>query len=174
MMDHKTRLNMGAKGQVMLMIAAIGTDKKMELVNKYQDSTKKLLNKNDHCMMVGSCLNITARLITRGATEQEVNSSVEHLQVLIMAGKYPMNIRRSFEDHNLSDIYAKYFSSEDPKDILEKRRKLVEERERIRKERKEKISNMLDSGCTMEYIAEELMLPESTVRHLADHLNDDK
>lgn len=173
MMDHKTRQSMEAKGQVMLMIAAIGTDKKMELVNKYQDSTRNPLSKNNHRMLVGSWLNNAARLISRGATEEEVNSAVEHLQVLIMAGKYPMDIQRSHKEHRLLEICRKYFGPENPKDILRKRREAIEKMEKLRKEKKDTVKSMVENGCTIEHIANSLAMPESSVQYIALHLDDD-
>ena len=43
---------------------------------------------------------------------------------------------------------------------------MMEKREETRKKLKEKVQNYLDSGCTYEYIAEELMMPESTIRSI--------
>ena len=63
------------------------------------------------------------------------------------------------------DTFYKDFIEEE-KDVLKKRKELVEKARENRKELKEKIQNYLDSGCTYAYIADELAIPVSTIRNI--------
>lgn len=170
-MDHKTIENREARADVMMMIAGIGDDKKKELLEKYK-CERDPISKNRQRLLVGNWFNNAVTMLKKGATEEELNRVVEHIIVLMMAHSYPVDFYRSYKDNDLLNLSEKYVvhyrkvKNEEGEMILEKRKRLVEEKEKWRKETKEKIQNMKDSGCTNEYIAEELMIPESTVRNI--------
>ena len=114
----------------------------------------------------------------KGATEAELLRVAEHIVVLLHAVKRQLNIQRSYKDHDLYSLSRKYFTVYkkvktpdgeiimEKESVLEKRRRLHEEFMKRKDELKEQIQNYLDSGCTYQYIANELMLPESTIRNI--------
>ncbi|MDT3388615.1 MAG: hypothetical protein LIR46_12770 [Bacteroidota bacterium] len=182
MIDHKTIVNRDAKAEIQLLIAEIKDDRKDELFKKYYDPDKCLKNRNSQKILIGNWLNNATIMLKKGATESEINDVVEHIVVLLHAAKKQLNVQKSYLDRNLLDLTRKYFGVykqgklEDGEIqivkyknndcVLEKRKKLVEENKKRRDELREKIQNYLDSGCSYEYIANELAIPESTVRNI--------
>ena len=179
MMDHKTMLNRTAKANIQLMLAEIPDERKNELIKKYYNPEKCLKSTNSQKILIGNWFNNATRMLQKGATEEELNRVIEHIVVLLHAVKRNLDIQRSYKDHDLFGLTKKYFGVykkvqledgeiilEKEIDVLEKRRKMIEKKEKRRKELKEKIQNMLDSGCDYSYIADELAMPESTVRNI--------
>ena len=185
MMDHKTITNRDAKAEIQLKIAGITDERKNELIEQYYDPDKCLKNRNYQKILIGNWLHNATVMLLKGATEEEINRVVEHIVVLLYAVKRQLNVQKSHVDHNLLDLTRKYFGVykqvkledgeiiyEKVNDLLEKRKKLVERKREHdkkvehRKELQKKIQNYLDSGCTYEYIADELTLPESTIRSI--------
>lgn len=183
MMDHKTMLNRTAKANVQLKIAEITDERKAQLIAEYYDPDNCLKSTTSQKVLIGNWLNNATRMLLKGATEEEINRVVEHIVVILHAVKRQLNVQKSYVDHNLLDLTRKYFGVykqvklEDGEIVYEKvvddplwkRKQRKEEHERKnqhRKEMQEKIQNMLDSGCTYEYIAEELMISESTARNI--------
>ena len=180
MMDHKTIENREAKAEIQLKIAGITEERKTELIEQNYDPDNCLKNRNAQKTLIGNWLHNATVLLLKGATEEEINRVVEHIVVLIHALKKQLNVQKSYKDRDLLGLTRKYFAvwrkvktnsgeiiyEKVNGDVLEKRRKLVEARNKQRKELKEKIQNYLDSGCTYEYIANELKIPESTIRNI--------
>ena len=123
-------------------------------------------------------------MLLRGATREELDRVAEHVVVLLMALKYNLDIYQSHKDHNLLELAEKYLVDHKKvkitknDEILMKRKELVEKRAKEhekkvehRKEMQQKIQEYLDSGCTYEYIADELAIPESTVRNIMKYHN---
>lgn len=175
MMDHKTIRQRGARADFQLMIAGIMEDeeKRKELIKKYSNPDgKHLENKNVQRILIGNWLHNGAIMLLRGATREELDRVAEHVVVLLMALKYNLDVYQSHRDQNLLELAEKYLvgykkvnlTKDD--EILMKRKELVERANAHRKEMQEKIQEYLDSGCTMEYTAKELGIPESTVRNI--------
>ena len=182
MMDHKTILNRDAKAEIQLLIAGImeNEQKRKELIEKYSNPDgKHLENKNVQRILIGNWLNNGSTMFLRGATREELERVAEHVVVLLMAIKYNLNVYQSHKDKNLLELAEKYLVDHKKvkitknDEILMKRKELVEKRAKEhekkvehRKEMQQKIQEYLDSGCTYEYIADELAIPESTVRNI--------
>lgn len=179
MMDHKTIKNRDAKAEIQLMIAGITDERKTELIEQYYDPDNCLRNLNSQKTLIGNWLHNATVMLLKGATKEEINSVVEHIVVLLHAVKRQLNVKKSYDDRNLLGLTRKYFGVckaiktkdgeiiyEKVNDPLEKRKKLVEERNKRRAEMKEKAQKLKDGGLTNVEIAEELKIPESTVRNL--------
>lgn len=182
MMDHKTIANRDAKAEVQLMIAGITEDRKKELIEQYHNPAHCLHSTNSQKMLIGNWLNNATKMLLKGATEEEMNRVVEHIVVLLHAVKCELDIQRSYKDRDLHGLSMKYFryfrkveTADGPifidqdgikHDPPEVRRQWKEAKEKTRKELKEKAQNMKDSGLTNEQIANELVVPESTIRNL--------
>lgn len=183
MMDHKTMRQRDAKAEFQLIIAGImeNEEKRKELIEKYSNPDgKHLENKNVQRILIGNWLNNGSTMFLKGATEDELTRVAEHVVVLLMAIKYNLDIYQSHKDKNLLELAEKYLVVDHKKvkitkddEILIKRKELVEKRAKEhekkvehRKEMQQKIQEYLDSGCTYEYIADELAIPESTVRNI--------
>lgn len=186
MMDHKTIENRDAKAEVQLMIAGITEDRKKELIEQYHDSERCLRSTHSQKILIGNWLNNAARMLQKGATEEEMTRVVEHIVVLLHAVKCELNVQRSYKDRDLWGLSRKYFKgykkvetkdgpifiSEktgkivDPPEVRKQRLEAEKEKKKRRQELKEKAQNMKDSGLTNEQIAKELLIPESTVRSM--------
>lgn len=185
MMDHKTIANRDAKANVQLMIAGITEDRKKELIEQYHDPKKCLCNTHSQKVLIGDWLNNATKMLQKGATEEEMNRVIEHIVILLHAVKCELDIQRSYKDRDLLGLTRKYFrvlkkvETKDgpifidqdgtkltPPEVRKQRLENEKERKKKRQELKEKAQNMKDSGLTNEQIAEELEIPESTVRSL--------
>ena len=185
MMDHKTIANRDAKADVQLMIAGITEDRKKELIEQYYDPEKCLRNAHSQKVLIGDWLNNATKMLQKGATEEEMNRVVEHIVVLLHAVKCELNVQRSFKDRDLLGLMRKYFrvlkkiETKDgpvfidqdgkkltPPEVRKRRLEIEQEKKKERQELKKEAQNMKDSGLTNEQIAEELLIPESTVRSL--------
>ena len=172
MMSDKKRLNRDAKGIVMIKLSAIGEDKKRELIDKYMlEDQSKLMSITQQRVLLGNWFNNAVKLFIRGASEEELNQVLEHVVVLTACAKYHLDIKQSYDDHDLLALTRKYISGEGDGEIhlkptsevrIDKMRKREEERLRA----KLKILRMQDRGLTIEEIAEKMNKPESTIRAL--------
>lgn len=183
MTNHTTMLNRDAKATIQLMLADIGDEKKQELIEKYSGSDK-VISEHRQKVLIGEWLYNASRMLIRGATEDELRKVVEHIQVLIMARKYNLDIERSYKDRDLLSLHRKYFAiykaikkengeviyeREENKYILKEREALVKERQKNHEILVNRIKELRAEGLEIEKIAGILNKPESTIRNL---LND--
>ena len=185
MMDHKTIMTRDAKAEVQLMIAGITEDRKKELIEQYHNPDHCLHSEHSQKMLIGNWLNNAAKMLQKGATKEEMNRVVEHIVVLLHAVKCELDIQRSYKDRDLLGLTKKYFrvlkkvETKDgpifidqdgtkltPPEVRKQRLENEKERKKKRQELKEKAQNMKNSGLTNSQIAEELEIPESTVRNM--------
>lgn len=181
MMSDKKRRNRDAKGQVMIMLSAIGEDKKKELIEQYKlpDQTLKLSDHTCRCL-IGNWFNNAVKLVQKGASEDEINRVLEHLVVLLGTTKLNLNYTQSYKDHNLLEISRKYLGEDKLTNAIgeikmkekplksEERIDYVKIREKERLRAKLKILNLQDEGLTIEEIAAKFGKPESTIRAILE------
>ena len=156
------------KAEIMVMLSEIKDDKKQELIEKYKCDIQPM-GRSTAKMLIGDTLDDVTRMMIKGATAEELHQAVEHLEVCILNVKHNLDLWKSYEDHHIDMLKHKYFAiykKEETADGTIFRRETVKKREEAREKLKEKVQNYLDSGCTYEYIAEELMMPESTIRNI--------
>ena len=177
MMDHKTIIKRGAKANVRMMIAEITDDRKKELIEKYKRE-KTTIGKNPQRILIGNWFNNAVTMMLKGATEEELNRVVEHLVVLLGAEKYHLDVKQSYKDHDLLALSRKYFTRYKKvekengeviyvkESVMEKRKRMHEEFEKMREELKEEALKMKAKGMTNEQIAVLMNFPEVTIRNL--------
>lgn len=165
------------KAEIFVMLNEIEDERKQELIEKYKCDLQPM-GPSAAKMVIGNALNDVTRMMIKGATAEELHQAVEHLEVCILNVKHNLDLRKSYEDHHIDMLKHKYFAiykKEETADgtiftkvnnTPEERRKMMEKRDEARKKLKEKVQNYLDSGCAYEYIADELMMPESTIRSI--------
>ena len=148
-MDQKTILNRNAKAEIQLMIADVTEERKKELIKQYHNPSTCLKNTNSQKILIGNWINNAVKMMTKGATKEDLERVVEHIVVLLGAVKYELDVKQSYLDRDLFGLTRKYFNHfkkvetkdgpifiEEEKDVLKKRKELVEKARENRKELK--------------------------------------
>ena len=162
-MNEKTMQNRDAKGLVIEQLMNVGEKKRREIIKQYKinDEMPEVL-KNRHAIFVGTWFNWTVKAVEKGCTDEELKSLIEHLVVVTNAGKYNLDITKSANDHGIKEIIRKYmnhYKREIDKRIYADRQKKIEHAAK-----KKDVLKLHNEGKSNQEIAEELDLPESTVR----------
>ena len=173
MMSDKKRMNRDAKGKIMIMLSAIPEEKKKELIEKYKlENQDQIMTESARRVLVGNWFNNAVKLLLKGATEEEINRVLEHIEVLLGCTYYNLDVQRSHKDHDLLNLTRKYFGGEKVevkvKPISEDRKEAFKKREQARYKLKLKIISMKDEGMNNTEIADELGFPESTIRSILE------
>lgn len=173
MISDKKRMNRDAKGQIMILLSAIPEEKKKELIEKYKrDDQTQLMTESARRVLVGNWFNNAVKLLLKGATEEELNRVLEHIEVLLGCTYYNLDVQKSHKDHDLLNLTRKYFGGEKVeikvKPISEDRKEVFKKREQARYKLKLKIISMKDKGMNNAEIAEKLNMPESSIRSILE------
>lgn len=173
MMDHKKMELKQARAGILLRISNVGEDKKQKLYEKYKSETHVITSEDVQKVLIGNWCNNAAKMLIKGATEEELDTVVEHLIVLIGMRKYNLDFKKSFKDRNLLNLARKYLDKEKVEIKLvpstsEQRKTQMKKREALREAAKQETRALREEGLNNAEIAERLNLPESTIRVLAE------
>ena len=178
MIDHKTIQNREAKAEIMLKIAGITEDQKKELIDRYAKNDGKMLSRSAQKVLIGNMFTNSVNMLKKGAEEADVDAIVEHTMVIMMAINHNLDIVKSYDDHKIDRLLAKYFAHyrkvateggnvivkvDDP---LEKRKRLVEEAGEKHEKLVSEIVRLKDEGKKLYEIVKTVNKPESTVRYI--------
>ena len=164
MEENKMVQNRDAKGIVIERLMSIGDKKRRELIKQYKiDDEMPEVLKSRHAIFVGTWFNRTVKAVEKGCTEEELKNLIEHLVVVTNAGKYNLNITKSAIDHNMHEIIVKYCHGE-PRIGIEQRIYADRQTQLEHTAKKKDVLKLKNEGKSNQEIAEELNLPESTVR----------
>ena len=162
MEENKVVQNRDAKGLVIEQLMAIGDKKRRELIKQYKiDDEMPEVLKYRHVIFVGTWFNRTVRAVERGCTPEELKNLLEHLVVVTNAARYNLNITKSAIDHGMHEIIKKYCYVENK---IEQRIYVDRQKQLEHAAKKKSVLELKSEGKSNQEIAEELNLPESTVR----------
>lgn len=94
---------------IIKLLMDIPDEKKQKLLKEY-----KLDNDVDHESLgaikfrIGHYFDTAVKAAERGATKSEIDRILNHIIVCIYSADCPMDIRKSYTDNNLREIYDKY------------------------------------------------------------------
>lgn len=147
---------------VLVMVREKFTDlERHYLIDRYRMATDNKLTNNRHRMIVGRAYQLVSEMLANGATANELDKAMEYIMVTIDAQKFNLDFKRAHDDLDVTELWRKYLSDK----TAEARRK--ERARKLQLERATTLRGVLKlhaEGKTNEQIAQELNIPEATVR----------
>ena len=158
------------RGEIIERLVAIPENKRQELIERYKsDKLMDPITISRHRIFVGTWLNITVKMIRRGLTEAELDRMIEHLFVVASMYKHNLDLEKSDEDHKIKELCDKYIlTKESEKRIYADRQKQLEHAAK-----KRGALMLKKQGKSNQEIAEELGIPESTVRFFLKNVTEE-
>lgn len=143
---------------------------KICISDNYKEKDGEELSPNRHKILTGEAMNIAKKIIANGGTEEEVNKALTYLVVCMDARKYKLDVTKCFDELGIDQLKTKY-CYHDEKDRSENRLDKDRKTQLEHAAKKRGVLIMHAEGLSNKEIAENMELPESTVRFFLKNVN---